>query len=41
MKKLLAKPFFRQYGKKALWIYLGWCVVKGILFLILGFRLFG
>ena len=33
------KPFFKKHGKKALIIYLCWCVVKGILFLILGSKL--
>ncbi len=40
MKTILAKPFFRQYGKKAVIAYLCWCVVKGVLFLLLGARLF-
>ena len=40
MKALLAKPFFRKYGKKALLIYLGWCVVKGMVFLFLGLKIF-
>lgn len=34
------KSFFRKHGKKALFIYLCWCVVKGIFFLILGFKIF-
>jgi len=41
MKALMARPFFRKYGKKALIIYLGWCVAKGIAFLLIGFKLFG
>jgi hypothetical protein len=41
MKAILSKPFFRKYGKKALIIYLVWCAAKGILFLFLGFKLFG
>ncbi len=41
MKAILAKPFFRKYGKKALLLYLAWCVVKGLLFLFLGFKIFG
>ena len=41
MKSLLAKPFFQKYGKKALIIYLCWCAAKGILFLFLGFKIFG
>ena len=41
MKTLLSKPFFQKYGKKALVIYLCWCVVKGLAFLFLGFKLLG
>lgn len=41
MKAIHSKPFFRKYGKKALIIYLAWCTIKGILFLFLGFKLFG
>ncbi len=41
MKTVLAKPFFRRFGKKALIIYLCWCAVKGLLFLFLGTKLFG
>jgi|GraSoiStandDraft_4_1057263.scaffolds.fasta_scaffold00447_15 hypothetical protein len=40
MKTILAKPFFKKYGKKALIIYLCWSIVKGVLFLWLGARLF-
>ena len=40
MKAILSKPFFKKHGKKALIIYLCWCVVKGILFLVLGSKLF-
>jgi hypothetical protein len=29
MKTILAKPFFRKYGKKALIIYVCWCFLKG------------
>jgi hypothetical protein len=41
MKTLLASRFFRKYGKKALIIYFCWCVVKGLLFLFIGFKLMG
>jgi hypothetical protein len=41
MKALLSKPFFKKYGKTALIVYLGWCLVKGLAFLFLGFKLFG
>lgn len=40
MKALLKRPFFRKYGKKALIIYLCWFVIKGILFILLGYQLF-
>jgi hypothetical protein len=40
MKVLLKKPFFRKHGKKALIIYLCWCVIKLILFILLGNQLF-
>ena len=36
MKAILSRPFFKKYGKKALVIYLCWCVVKGVLFLVAG-----
>lgn len=41
MKAFSLKPFFKKHGKKALIIYLCWCVVKGILFLVLGSKLLG
>lgn len=41
MKAIMAKPFFRKYGKKALIAYLCWCIVKGIAFLIIGAKIFG
>ena len=40
MKVLLNKPFFRKYGKKALMIYLCWCLIKGIAFILLGYKMF-
>lgn len=39
MKKLFASPFFQKYGKKALIIYLCWCVLKGIFFLYAGYKM--
>ncbi|HEX5653680.1 MAG TPA: hypothetical protein VFX58_11440 [Chitinophagaceae bacterium] len=41
MKAIFASRFYKKYGKKALIIYLCWCLVKGILFLLIGFKLFG
>jgi len=41
MKAFSLKPFFKRHGKKALIIYLCWCLVKGILFLLLGFKILG
>lgn len=38
MKRL--KTFMSRHGKKAFIIYLGWCVVKGVAFLLLGMKLF-
>ena len=38
MKALLAKPFFKKYGKKALIIYICWCLVKGLVFIFLGVK---
>jgi len=40
MKAILSKPFFRKYGKKALIIYLCWSILKVVLLLLLGPRLF-
>jgi hypothetical protein len=40
MKPPFLKRFFQKHGKKALIIYLCWSVVKGIAFLVLGFKLF-
>lgn len=34
------KSFFRKHRKKMLVLYIGWCVVKGLLFLLLGAKLF-
>ncbi|HYF31656.1 MAG TPA: hypothetical protein VD993_11095 [Chitinophagaceae bacterium] len=39
MKALLHKPFLKKYGKKALIIYVCWCCLKGILFLLAGWSL--
>jgi hypothetical protein len=39
MKTFLSKSFFRKYGKRALIIYLCWCLVKGFLLIILGFKM--
>jgi hypothetical protein len=41
MKTWLSKPLFKKYGRKALILYLCWCAVKGVAFLLLGFKLFG
>ncbi len=41
MKTMLSKPVFRRFGKKALVIYLCWCLVKGLFFIFLGSKLFG
>lgn len=40
MKVLSLKKFFQKHGRKALIIYLCWCAVKGILFLLVGYKLF-
>jgi hypothetical protein len=39
MKPLFLKRSLQKYGKKALIIYLCWSVIKGIAFLVLGFKL--
>ncbi|MFC0774249.1 hypothetical protein [Terrimonas alba] len=39
MKRLLATAWFKKYGKKALFIYLCWCLIKGFLFLYAGYKL--
>jgi len=39
MKAFANKPLIKKYGKKALILYLGWCLVKGLVFLFLGFKL--
>ena len=36
MKAILSKPLFKKYGKKALIIYICWCVVKTIILLLFG-----
>ena len=41
MKRILAIPFFRKHAKKALIIYLCWCVLKGVFFLYAGFKWLG
>ena len=40
MKPTIFKRLFQKYGKKALVIYVCWSVIKGIIFLILGYKLF-
>jgi hypothetical protein len=40
MRAILEKPFFRKYGKKALIVYLIWCLVKGLVFLLAGWLMF-
>lgn len=41
MKSLFAGNFFRKYGRKALIIYLCWCILKGLFFLFIGYKMFG
>ena len=41
MKAIFSKPFFQKYRRKTLIIYLCWCIVKGIVFLLLGYKFFG
>jgi len=41
MKPRFIKRLAQKYGKKALIIYLCWSVLKGILFIFLGHKLFG
>jgi hypothetical protein len=41
MKALLVNCFFKKYGKKVLIIYLCWCIVKGLFFLFIGYKLLG
>lgn len=40
MKVLFIKRLFQKYGKRALIIYLCWSVVKGLLLLFFGYKLF-
>ncbi|HET9746941.1 MAG TPA: hypothetical protein VFP97_14590 [Chitinophagaceae bacterium] len=40
MKPIFIKRYLQKYGKKALIVYLSWCIIKGIAFLILGYKLF-
>lgn len=41
MKAVLSRPFFKKYGKKALLVYIGWCLIKGLAFLLIGYKFFG
>lgn len=41
MKFFTENRFVRKYGKRALIIYLGWCLLKGIFFLVAGYTLLG
>jgi hypothetical protein len=36
IKAIINKPFFRKYGKKSLALYIAWCFVKSLLFLLAG-----
>lgn len=38
MKAIFSRPFFKKYGKKALIIYLCWCIIKGLVFIFVGFK---
>jgi hypothetical protein len=38
MKAIFAKPFFRKYGKKALVVYLCWCILRGVIFVLIGLK---
>ncbi len=41
MKAVLSRPFFKKYGKKALLVYIGWGLIKGLAFLLIGYKFFG
>ncbi|HPG10047.1 MAG TPA: hypothetical protein PLU37_00855 [Chitinophagaceae bacterium] len=41
MNKILSHRLFRRFGKKALIVYLCWCLVKGLFFLYAGYQVFG
>jgi hypothetical protein len=41
MKFITENRFIRKYGKKALIIYVCWCVLKGMFFLVAGYTLLG
>jgi|GEM_PF-2297027 len=40
MRTIAVKKYMQKYGRKALIVYLVWCIIKGIAFLFLGFKLF-
>lgn len=39
MKAILSRPLFKKYGKKAIAVYLCWCMLKGLIFLFIGSKL--
>jgi len=41
MKTLFNNIIFKKWGRKALIAYLCWCIVKGIVFIIVGYKIFG
>jgi hypothetical protein len=40
MKPAIIKTYLHKYGRKALIAYLIWCIIKGIAFIFLGYKLF-
>ncbi len=40
MKSVIIKRYLNKYGKKALIAYVTWCIIKGIAFIVLGYKLF-
>jgi hypothetical protein len=40
MRASINKPFFRKHGKKLIIAYICWSIIKGLFFLLLGYKLF-
>lgn len=40
MKAFLSKPVFKKNGKRFIIIYLCWCLIKGIVIVFAGMKLF-
>jgi len=41
MKTIFNNTIFKRWGRKAFIAYVCWCIIKGVVFIALGFKIFG